>query len=105
MPYPRALPWQGQPGEPQILYDRDGKPKQERHYGPDGFPLRDIDYDHDHGQGMPHQHDWGRPKDGSPPTHGDRGKGVPVPNVPPPPKPPEDQKYQPLSTRGQWIIG
>jgi hypothetical protein len=31
---------------------------QERTYGPDGKPLMDIDYDHDHGQGVPHQHDW-----------------------------------------------
>lgn len=31
---------------------------QERYYGPDGRALIDIDWDHDHGQGVPHQHDW-----------------------------------------------
>ena len=31
---------------------------QVREYGPDGRPIKDIDYDHDHGQGVPHVHDW-----------------------------------------------
>ena len=30
---------------------------QEREYGADGKPVRDTDYDHDHGQGVPHIHD------------------------------------------------
>ena len=39
----------------------------------------DIDYDHDHGgSGSPHGHEWGRPSDGSPPTHNDRGPGIPL---------------------------
>lgn len=42
---------------------------QERTYGPDGLPARDVDYDHDHGQGVPHAHDW---------VDGKRGPGVPV---------------------------
>ena len=33
---------------------------QIRDYGPDGRPIKDIDFDHDHGQGIPHVHDWGR---------------------------------------------
>ena len=43
--------------------------KQDRYYGPDGNPLVDIDYGHDHGQGKPHAHNW---KDGI------RENGVPV---------------------------
>lgn len=31
---------------------------QIRTYGPNGKPLKDIDSDHDHGQGKPHVHDW-----------------------------------------------
>jgi len=42
---------------------------QQRTYDPDGNPLRDIDWDHDHGQGVPHQHDW---------VNGIRGPGGPV---------------------------
>ncbi|MEA1651824.1 hypothetical protein UAJ10_22770 [Nitrospirillum sp. BR 11164] len=30
---------------------------QQRLYGPDGYPVLDIDYDHDH-WGVPHAHDW-----------------------------------------------
>jgi len=51
---------------------------QERTYGPDGKPMTDIDRDHDHGQGVPHQHDW---------VDGKRGPGVPVKPPPPPPRP------------------
>jgi hypothetical protein len=39
---------------------------QTRKYGSDGRPVRDVDYDHDHGQGVPHVHDWTRGKDGRP---------------------------------------
>lgn len=38
-------------------------------YGPDGKPKYDIDWDHDHGQGVPHRHDW---------EDGRRGAGYPV---------------------------
>jgi hypothetical protein len=27
-----------------------------RMYGPGGFPV--VDFDHDHGQGIPHAHNW-----------------------------------------------
>jgi len=43
--------------------------KQDRFYGPDGTPMIDIDYGHDHGQGQPHVHPW---KDGV------RGPGYPL---------------------------
>jgi hypothetical protein len=39
---------------------------QEREFGPDGLPIRDVDYDHDHGQGIPHEHDWTRDLNGKP---------------------------------------
>lgn len=39
----------------------------------DGYPETDVDYDHGHnGAPRPHAHDWGRPADGSAPTHDDR---------------------------------
>ncbi len=47
---------------------------QEREYGADGLPVRDTDYDHNHGQGVPHVHDWGRDANGRPV----RGPGRPV---------------------------
>jgi RHS repeat-associated protein len=46
---------------------------QRRLYGEDGKPLKDIDVDHDHGQGKPHVHDWGRDENGMP----TRGPGRP----------------------------
>ena len=49
---------------------------QERTYGPDGKPAVDVDRDHDHGQGVPHKHDW---------VDGQRGPGQPV--SPPAPSP------------------
>jgi len=47
---------------------------QERKYGADGKPEYDIDWDHDHGQGVPHGHNWGRGPNGEP----IRGPGVPI---------------------------
>jgi RHS repeat-associated protein len=41
--------------------------EQIRGYGADGKPSFDIDYDHDHGQGVPHIHDW---------SDGKRGPGM-----------------------------
>ena len=32
----------------------------ERTCGPDGRAVVDIDHGHDHGQGNPHAHDWGK---------------------------------------------
>jgi len=42
---------------------------QERRYGPDGRPSNDIDWDHDHGNGVPHGHNW---------PDGKRDKGNPL---------------------------
>jgi RHS repeat-associated protein len=82
---PTSNPWTGQPGSQSQTAQPDGSPKQVRKYGPDGYPETDVDHGHDHGQGDPHAHDIGRPADGSPPTHTDRGPGRPVtPNDPKP---------------------
>ena len=74
----RSNPIEGEPGETSTIRHPDGTPKQVRRYGPDGYPETDVDYGHDHGQGDPHAHDWGRPSDGNPPTHLDRGVGRPI---------------------------
>ena len=47
---------------------------QERKFGADGKPEYDIDWDHNHGQGVPHGHNWGRGPNGQP----IRGPGVPI---------------------------
>mgnify|MGYP007116746903 CR=1 FL=1 len=47
---------------------------QERVYGKDGLPDLDINWNHDHGAGIPHAHDWGRDSNGNPV----RGKGAPI---------------------------
>lgn len=52
-------------GEPGSTYKNPGS-GQEREYGSDGKPNKDIDYDHDHGQRSPHVHDWGRDPNGNP---------------------------------------
>jgi RHS repeat-associated protein len=58
--------------------------KQSRRYGPDGLPQTDVDTGHDHGQGDPHVHDWGRNPDGT--CDGQRGPGrAPQPGDPPSP--------------------
>jgi hypothetical protein len=81
--YCRSNPFKGKPGDTSTTRRPDGTPKQTRRYGDDGYPDTDVDYDH--GQGRPHSHDWGRPNDGTPPTHDDRGPGRPVtPNDPRP---------------------
>jgi RHS repeat-associated protein len=77
-PQPKANPMQGIPGSTSTTTHADGKPKQTREYGDDGHPKTDVDRGHDHGQGDPHAHDWGRPADGSPPTHVDRAPGRPL---------------------------
>lgn len=82
---PKSNPMTGTPGSTSQTTQPDGSPKQVRRYGPDGHPETDVDHGHDHGQGDPHAHDWGRPSDGSAPTHTDRGPGRPVtPNDPKP---------------------
>ncbi len=71
-------PFEGEPGTKVRGLKPDGTPFQDREYGRDGFPVRDRDYGHDHGQGIPHEHIWGRPDNGGRPTHKDRGLGQPV---------------------------
>ena len=55
-------------GEPGSVHVNPGS-GQERKYGPDGKPESDIDWDHDHGQGVPHGHNW---------EDGERGPGLPL---------------------------
>jgi RHS repeat-associated protein len=74
----RANPLSGQPGSTSTTTQPSGDPKQVRRYGQDGHAETDVDYGHDHGQGDPHAHDWGRPADGGAPTHTDRAPGRPV---------------------------
>jgi RHS repeat-associated protein len=85
---PKSNPWTGTPGSTSTTTQPDGSPKQTREYGPDGKPKTDVDYGHDHGQGDPHAHDFGRPSDGSPPTAADRAPGRPVQPTDPKPQPP-----------------
>jgi hypothetical protein len=82
---PKSNPMTGEPGSTSTTKHASGDPKQVRRYGPDGHPETDVDHGHDHGQGDPHAHDWGRPTDGTPPTHVDRAPGRPLkPNDPQP---------------------
>jgi RHS repeat-associated protein len=74
----RSNPLSGQPGSTSTTTQPSGDPKQVRRYGQDGHAETDVDYGHDHGQGDPHAHDWGRPADGGAPTHTDRAPGRPV---------------------------
>jgi RHS repeat-associated protein len=83
---PTKTPNEGAPGS---TYINPGS-GQERKYGSDGKPVQDIDHDHDHGQGVPHIHDWGRDANGRPV----RGPGRPVDPKPvpkPEPKPKPDE--------------
>jgi len=64
-------------GEPGSCHVNPGS-GQERQYGSDGKPDYDIDWDHDHGPGVPHAHNWGRGPNGEP----IRGPGVPVSSWP-----------------------
>jgi RHS repeat-associated protein len=70
-------PFEGTPGSSVTIHNPDGTPKQTRTYAPDGYPAKDIDYNHDHGQGKPHVHDWTRPDEGRPPTSENRQPGRP----------------------------
>ena len=82
----RSNPFTGTPGSVSVTWQPNGQPRQVRRYGSDGYPETDIDYVQDHGQGLPHVHDWGRPADGEPPTNEDRGEGrAPQPGDPTPP--------------------
>jgi RHS repeat-associated protein len=71
-------PMTGEPGSCSTCNNVKGDRKQDRFYGSDGYPAKDIDYDHDHKNdsgdkmGKPHVHDWTRPADGGRPTNEDR---------------------------------
>jgi RHS repeat-associated protein len=65
---PQSLPYRGEPNSTSAL-DRGNGTGQIRDYGPDGLPLRDFDFGHDHGFGDPHAHDW---------PEGVRGPGRPI---------------------------
>ena len=67
-----APPGRGLPvnGEPRTWVSG---PRGDRLYGEDGLPETDVDWGHDHGQGRPHSHDWGRDQTGKPV----RGEGRP----------------------------
>lgn len=45
-------------GDPDSWHTNPGS-GQERKYGPNGERQYDIDWDHDHGVGSPHGHNWG----------------------------------------------
>ncbi|WP_152036654.1 hypothetical protein [Burkholderia pyrrocinia] len=65
-------------GKPGTWYTNPGS-GQMRLYGDGGRPAVDIDFDHDHGQGIPHAHNWAID-----PLHGKlrRGPGVPISILP-----------------------
>ncbi|MDH3597847.1 MAG: hypothetical protein OEM93_23675 [Rhodospirillales bacterium] len=81
----RPNPFQGEPGSTSRQETEDGTPIQDRTYGEDGYPEKDIDYDHPHEGIQPHVHDWGRPDEGGPPTHKDRSFSPPEPGEVPDP--------------------
>ena len=64
-------------GPPGSTYVNPGS-GQERTYGPDGRPVRDVDHDHPHDGVQPHQHEW---------INGVRQPGVPIPAPAPAPAP------------------
>lgn len=47
-----ACPRRGRPGTWVV------GPRGDRLYGPDGKPIKDVDWGHDHGQGQPHAREW-----------------------------------------------
>lgn len=52
-------PGKGPPNGTLELEDEvKGGKRQKRYYDENGNPVKDIDYNHDHGQGVPHVHDW-----------------------------------------------
>ncbi|GAA0756996.1 hypothetical protein GCM10009107_36140 [Ideonella azotifigens] len=76
-------PMEGEPGSTSTSNNSKGNKNQVRTYGTDGWPEKDVDYDHSHGKGRnnvgsPHAHDWGRPAGGGRPTQADRGPARPL---------------------------
>ncbi|MGY2224931.1 RHS repeat-associated core domain-containing protein [Pseudomonas gingeri] len=77
----RGRPWTGEPGSTS----KQTAGGDSRRYGNDGYP--EVDYDAPHPDeaypgNAPHAHNWGRPQDGGPPTHKDRGYGSPYSPLP-----------------------
>jgi Bacterial toxin 24 len=52
------LPTTGNPNSSKEKRDKKGNIVQRRYYGGDGKAILNIDFDHDHGAGKPHAHDW-----------------------------------------------
>jgi hypothetical protein len=57
------LPTAGSPNSSREKRDKKGKIVQRRYYDGEGKAILNIDYDHDHGAGIPHGHDWDRTHD------------------------------------------
>ncbi len=53
-----SLPATGPPDSTDERRDPSGALIQRRSYGSDGRASKNIDYNHDHGAGVPHAHDW-----------------------------------------------
>jgi hypothetical protein len=70
-PEGRGLPIQGPPDTWVV------GPRGDRLYGPDGKPIKDVDWGHDHGQGQPHTHEWidGERQPGRPATEDESFSG------------------------------
>ena len=52
------LPLNGNPNTSVEECDENGNLIRRRFYGKDGKAIKNIDYSHDHGAGIPHAHDW-----------------------------------------------
>ena len=72
----KGLPFHGPKNGSFYRKSRSGAVEQFRKYDRRGFPKKDIDTGHDHGQGDPHVHDWvnGKRQIGRPPTIGELKK-------------------------------
>ena len=66
----QGLPFRGPRNGSFYRKSRSGAVEQYRKYDSKGFPKKDIDTGHNHGQGDPHVHDWvdGKRKIGRTPT-------------------------------------
>jgi hypothetical protein len=72
-----ALPDVGPPdGTLERVDPHTGELLQERIYAPDGTPDIDIDWNHDHGQGIPHIHEWFYPSPQAPNKKRGKGRGI-----------------------------
>jgi hypothetical protein len=56
---PRSqLPSTGNPNSSVIERNRKGQIIRSRYFGPDGWAIKNIDYEAHHGAPTPHAHDW-----------------------------------------------